>query len=208
MSGHAASIYSMAFSNESSLLVTGGADWTVRCWDVKGPGGSSRNSSNRESGFLNGVDQPKDYGEDGLETYVTFCLTDLSPEYFPVGRIYLPHFQPNGRQSLMYTLPLVIYALYLVLSCLRTTGDELYMYWIAVPSLLYEYNLESVCSRPLVECLKSFCLPLGLLTTLILEVRAVCYTGVLSRPWPQRRRLEGRATRLPFVSRDLPCKAI
>jgi transcription initiation factor TFIID subunit 5 len=39
MTGHTASIYSLAFSAESSLLVSGGADWTVRCWDVKSPGG-------------------------------------------------------------------------------------------------------------------------------------------------------------------------
>lgn len=40
MTGHTASIYSLAFSAESSLLVSGGSDCTVRCWDVKGPGGS------------------------------------------------------------------------------------------------------------------------------------------------------------------------
>jgi transcription initiation factor TFIID subunit 5 len=39
MGGHTAAIYSLAFSEESSLLVSGGADWTVRCWDVKSPGG-------------------------------------------------------------------------------------------------------------------------------------------------------------------------
>jgi transcription initiation factor TFIID subunit 5 len=40
MTGHTASIYSLAFSAESSLLASGGADWTVRCWDVKGAGGA------------------------------------------------------------------------------------------------------------------------------------------------------------------------
>lgn len=39
MTGHTGSIYSLAFSAESSLLVSGGADWTVRCWDVKSAGG-------------------------------------------------------------------------------------------------------------------------------------------------------------------------
>ena len=39
MTGHTASIYSLAFSAESSLLVSGSADWTVRCWDVKASGG-------------------------------------------------------------------------------------------------------------------------------------------------------------------------
>jgi WD40 repeat protein len=39
MTGHTATVYSLAFSQESSLLVSGGADWTVRCWDVKHSGG-------------------------------------------------------------------------------------------------------------------------------------------------------------------------
>ena len=39
MTGHTASIYSLAFTAESTLLASGGADWTVRCWDVKSAGG-------------------------------------------------------------------------------------------------------------------------------------------------------------------------
>lgn len=39
MAGHTATIHSLDFSQESSVLVSGGADWTVRCWDVKSPGG-------------------------------------------------------------------------------------------------------------------------------------------------------------------------
>lgn len=64
MIGHNASIYSLAFSAESSLLVSGGADWTVRCWDVKSAGGTKSNKP-RENGILsaqeNGVTS---YGED------------------------------------------------------------------------------------------------------------------------------------------------
>lgn len=52
MAGHTASIYSLAFSAESNLLVSGGADWTVRCWDVKGAGGLAGKS--RENG-VNGI---------------------------------------------------------------------------------------------------------------------------------------------------------
>jgi transcription initiation factor TFIID subunit 5 len=52
MTGHTASIYSLAFSEESSLLVSGGADWTVRCWDVKSAGGST--GKPRENGLGNG----------------------------------------------------------------------------------------------------------------------------------------------------------
>lgn len=48
MTGHTASIYSLAFSAESTMLVSGGADWTVRCWDVKSAGGPS--AKTRENG--------------------------------------------------------------------------------------------------------------------------------------------------------------
>lgn len=82
MTGHTASIYSLAFSAESSLLVSGGADWTVRCWDVKGAGGSP--DKPRENG-VNGYTPMglartsaeaatvREYGEgNGMETYVVF----------------------------------------------------------------------------------------------------------------------------------------
>ena len=51
MTGHTASIYSLAFSAESSTLLSGGADWTVRCWDVKNAGGipSKRDSAGTSS---------------------------------------------------------------------------------------------------------------------------------------------------------------
>jgi transcription initiation factor TFIID subunit 5 len=49
MTGHTSSIYSLAFSAESSLLVSGGADWSVRCWDVKSAGGlPSKQSATNE----------------------------------------------------------------------------------------------------------------------------------------------------------------
>jgi transcription initiation factor TFIID subunit 5 len=54
MTGHTASIYSLAFSEESSLLVSGGADWTVRCWDVKGAGGTV--GKTRENGSMSNDD--------------------------------------------------------------------------------------------------------------------------------------------------------
>ena len=46
MTGHKASIYSLAFSAESSLLVSGSADWTMKCWDVKGAGGPHNKQPN------------------------------------------------------------------------------------------------------------------------------------------------------------------
>lgn len=39
MLGHRAPINSLSFSAESSVLVSGSADCTVRCWDVKSAGG-------------------------------------------------------------------------------------------------------------------------------------------------------------------------
>lgn len=54
MTGHTASIYSLAFSEESSLLVSGGADWTVRCWDVKSSGGMA--GKPRENGSMTNGD--------------------------------------------------------------------------------------------------------------------------------------------------------
>lgn len=71
MTGHAASIYSLAFSAESSLLVSAGADWTVRCWDVKGAGGVAE--KNHTNGTTNGVgrkDHGKERQKESEETYV------------------------------------------------------------------------------------------------------------------------------------------
>jgi len=53
MTGHKASIYSLAFSAESSLLVSGSADWTMRCWDIKGAGGPP-NKQQQNGATVNG----------------------------------------------------------------------------------------------------------------------------------------------------------
>ena len=86
MLGHTASIYSLSFSNESSLLVSGGADWTVRCWDVKSSGGLV-NRGMRENGIANGVNGAteglKDHADDeAVETYVMplFVFRDINLE--------------------------------------------------------------------------------------------------------------------------------
>ncbi|KDN43214.1 WD40 repeat-like protein [Tilletiaria anomala UBC 951] len=42
MWGHTATVHDLDFSSDGNLLVSGGADCTVRCWDVKGPGGRRR----------------------------------------------------------------------------------------------------------------------------------------------------------------------
>lgn len=59
MTGHTSSIYSLAFSAESSLLVSGGADWTVRTWDVKSSGGPRVKSPK-----LGSVNGSRNYGDD------------------------------------------------------------------------------------------------------------------------------------------------
>ena len=61
MTGHVASIHSLAFSAESSLLVSSGADWTVRCWDVKSAGGIPEKP--HLNGLTNGVSR-KDHGKE------------------------------------------------------------------------------------------------------------------------------------------------
>ena len=64
MTGHTSSIYTLAFSAESSLLVSGGADWTVRTWDIKSAGGPR--SKSPKNGNMNGS---RNYGdEESLET--------------------------------------------------------------------------------------------------------------------------------------------
>lgn len=70
MTGHLASIYSLAFSAESTLLVSGSADWTVRCWDVKSSGGQKgKLRENGGSPPLVNNEVPRSYGEaEGLET--------------------------------------------------------------------------------------------------------------------------------------------
>ena len=73
MTGHTASIYSLAFSAESSLLVSGGADWSVRCWDVKGAGGLPGKTLGTSMG-VNG-DSSRGSGEsDNIETWVDLEL--------------------------------------------------------------------------------------------------------------------------------------
>jgi transcription initiation factor TFIID subunit 5 len=52
MTGHTATIYSLAFSQETSVLVSGGADWTVRCWDVKSAGGLMTKSSGEDASLV------------------------------------------------------------------------------------------------------------------------------------------------------------
>lgn len=64
MTGHNSAITSLSFSAESSVLVSGSLDSTVRCWDVKSAGGEKSTSmrlegdttSRRVNGTVNGVE--------------------------------------------------------------------------------------------------------------------------------------------------------
>lgn len=71
MTGHVSSIYTLSFSAESSLLVSGGADWTVRCWDVKGAGGLRVKPAENGS-EANARSAARD--DDSNETYVHVTL--------------------------------------------------------------------------------------------------------------------------------------
>lgn len=74
MTGHRASIYSLAWSGESTVLASGSADWTVRCWDVNGSGGlpaKARENGAHVNGFgatsgadINGIGKE----EESIET--------------------------------------------------------------------------------------------------------------------------------------------
>jgi transcription initiation factor TFIID subunit 5 len=69
MTGHQGQITSLSFSAESSVLVSGSLDSTVRCWDVKSAGGE-KSSSMREMGELP-LGPGRDTWEEGTkQTYV------------------------------------------------------------------------------------------------------------------------------------------
>jgi len=68
MTGHTASVYSLVFSAESSVLVSGGADWTVRCWDVKVGGGPPETPRTNGIGGSAGSHHSKEPGPDVIET--------------------------------------------------------------------------------------------------------------------------------------------
>lgn len=99
MTGHTASIYSLAFSAESSVLVSGGADWTVRCWDVKGAGGLP--GKPKENGYVLGnghMDTGKGYDEEeNVETYVPYSLWETCIDgYYCAELTYFRPSQQNG----------------------------------------------------------------------------------------------------------------
>ena len=107
MTGHTASLYSLAFSAESSVLVSGGADWTVRCWDIKSAGGLPETSRTNGIGGNTNSHHTKDPGPDVVETWVVHyfpcvsiscdCRTDLLAT-FPTKRtpITTVHFTPRN----------------------------------------------------------------------------------------------------------------
>ena len=70
MTGHTASVYSLAFSEESSMLVSGGADWTVRCWDVRNAGGPPETTNGIGGSHGSHPHHSKDPGPEVIETWV------------------------------------------------------------------------------------------------------------------------------------------
>jgi transcription initiation factor TFIID subunit 5 len=75
MTGHTASIHSLAFSRESSVLVSSGADWSVRCWDVKAHGGfQGKQNGSISYPSIEGASARRYGEEDNIETYVRLWL--------------------------------------------------------------------------------------------------------------------------------------
>jgi transcription initiation factor TFIID subunit 5 len=75
MTGHTASVYSLVFSAESSVLVSGGADWTVRCWDVRGAGGLPETSRTNGIGGSAGSHHLKEPVPDVIESWVVHNIS-------------------------------------------------------------------------------------------------------------------------------------
>jgi len=91
MTGHTASVYSLAFSAESSVLVSGGADWTVRCWDVKSSGGLPETSRTNGIGGNTNSHHTKEPGPDVVET--TDLLATFPTKRTPITTV---HFTPRN----------------------------------------------------------------------------------------------------------------
>jgi hypothetical protein len=77
------------------MLVSGGADWTVRCWDVKSAGGQVKpreNGMDESSGLRTEEDE-------NSETYVPEFTVSIQCDVFTlvIGPTYL---QPSPRSGL------------------------------------------------------------------------------------------------------------
>jgi transcription initiation factor TFIID subunit 5 len=112
MTGHTASVYSLAFSAESSVLVSGGADWTVRCWDVRGSGGPPETSRTNGIGGSHGSHphHSKDPGPEVIETWVDHNFHIASVSCGITGRTSSQHSPPNEPLLRPSISRLVIYA--------------------------------------------------------------------------------------------------
>ena len=79
MTGHTAPINSLSFSACTTMLISGSADWSVRCWDVKNSGGPKvklqRPSGRVEEGIL--PDGALDEKDDGKEQTWVLIATDF-----------------------------------------------------------------------------------------------------------------------------------
>ena len=62
-------------------MVSGSADWTVRCWDVKGAGGA-RSIKSQKNGAV-AVNGNRTYSDDeNADTYVTFFFSASAASLF------------------------------------------------------------------------------------------------------------------------------
>ena len=129
MTGHTAPVYSLAFSAESSLLVSGGADWTVRCWDVRGAGGPPETARTNGIGGSHGSHphHSKDPGPEVIETWVVydFHVASVSWNHNGItGRTSSQHSPPNEPLLRPSISRLAIYASLRGPTSPRHHGDE------------------------------------------------------------------------------------
>ena len=83
MTGHTQPITSLSFSAESSRLVSGGLDCTVRVWDVKTSGGPKKAVANVASTLLSGDEVQERYVA-CLDVLIWSSEADFVPNSLPV----------------------------------------------------------------------------------------------------------------------------
>jgi len=72
MTGHTAPVNSLSFSACTSMLISGGSDWTVRCWDVKAPGGPPSHPQRLNGALPDGALDDKDVRQETIDLLQTF----------------------------------------------------------------------------------------------------------------------------------------
>ncbi len=88
LTGHTSSIHALSFSADSAILTSGGADCTVRCWDVKGSGAGQQ---------ANGLYDPYAMGGAAKDWWVGKPLSQQSVLTRCAARTFWRHTAPSGH---------------------------------------------------------------------------------------------------------------